>query len=100
MHSNNFPLTLIFLSLLYKLLLNCYRLLLEVFIALYFVINLEGIFFLLLISISFFFICHMLSEIILQMSEQMPEMKKVISGNVVTKIIDNFQQISTQEVLY
>lgn len=73
---------------------------LKVFIALCFVINLKGIFFLMLISISFFFMCHMLSEILLQMSEQMPEMKRVISGNVVTKIIDNFQQISTQEVLY
>lgn len=57
-------------------------------------------FFLLLIFISFFFISHMLSEILLLMSEKMPEMKKVISGNVVTKIIDNFQQISTKEVLY
>lgn len=43
---------------------------------------------------------HMLSEILLQMSEQVPEMKRVISGNVVTKIIDNVQQISAQEVLY
>jgi hypothetical protein len=100
MHSNNFTLTLIFLSLLHKHLLNYYLFMLKVFVALYFVINLKGIFFLMLISISFFFMCHMLSEILLQMSEQMPEMKRVISGNVVTKIIDNFQQISTQEVLY
>ena len=95
MHSNNFTLTLILLSLLHKLLVKYYLFLLKVFVALYY-----GMFFLLLISISFTFICHMFSEILLQMSEQMPEMKKVISGNVVTKIIDNFQQISTQEVLY
>jgi hypothetical protein len=39
-----------------------------------------------------------LSEILLEMSEQMPEMKRVVSGFVVTKIIDNFQQIVPQEV--
>jgi hypothetical protein len=32
------------------------------------------------------------------MSEQMSEVKRVVSGCVVTKIIDNFQQIVPQEV--
>jgi hypothetical protein len=50
--------------------------------------------FLFLLSLCPLFI----SEILLEMSEQMPEMKRVVSGFVVTKIIDNFQQIVPQEV--
>lgn len=42
----------------------------------------------------------LLSELLLEMSEQMPEMKRVVSGFVVTKIIDNFQQIVPQEVFW
>jgi hypothetical protein len=47
---------------------------------------------------SFLLFHSFLSEILLEMSEQMPEMKRVVSGFVVTKIIDNFQQIVPQEV--
>lgn len=37
-------------------------------------------------------------KIILQMSQQMPEMKRTVSGSVVSKIIDAFQQIAPLEV--
>jgi peptidoglycan/LPS O-acetylase OafA/YrhL len=38
------------------------------------------------------------SETLLQMSQQMPEMKRTVSGFVVAKIIDTFQQIAPLEV--
>lgn len=44
------------------------------------------------------FISVFLSETLLQMSQQMPELKRTVSGFVVAKIIDSFQQTAPVEV--